>query len=178
MKDIRVYIAEIDGHSEMSRRERENVTVKTLVSRILGDAVSVDHREDGSPVAVGFEGEISISHSRDYVALATHPRMRIGVDIEQPRVQLERVRSKFVAEEEAYDSLDELLHAWTAKEAVYKAAGQSGLSLTEIVVDIKNGVATARGRSYSISFTRHGEAVIATAVESGCRRRRDYSLVP
>ncbi len=164
MKALRVYIAEIDGSSELSRREREKAAVMSLVCRELGAGVSVGHREDGSPVAVGFDGEISISHSRDYVALATHPQMRIGVDIEQPRAQLERVRSKFVAEEETFESLDELLHAWTAKEAVYKAAGQPGLSLTDIVVDIKREVATARGRSYSISFSRHGEAVIATAI--------------
>ena len=164
MRDVRVYTATMEECPEMSRREREKAAVGQLVSRVLGVDVTISHREDGSPVAVGFAGEVSISHSRDYVAVATHPRMRIGVDIEQPRAQLVRVRAKFVADEETFESLDELLHAWTAKEAVYKAAGQRGLSLTEIVVDIARGTATARGRRYSVSFSRYGEAVIATAI--------------
>ena len=165
MREVKVYIAEIDGGREMSRRERERGAVNGLVARELGAGVTISHREDGSPVAAGFDGKISISHSKDYVAVATHPRLRIGVDIEQPRIQLERVRSKFVATEEAFDSLDALLHAWTAKEAVYKAAGTPGVSLTEIVVDIKRGVAAARGRNYLISFSRYAEAVVAVAVE-------------
>lgn len=163
MNEVKIYIAPIGATSE-SRREREREAVAQLIRRNLGEDVRVDHRPDGSPVAVGYVGEISISHSRDHVVVATHPRLRIGVDVELPRRQLERIRPKFLSETELCESLDDLLHAWTAKEAVYKAAGTVGLSLTEIEVDRVNKTAMARGHGYQLDYQRHGEELICVAV--------------
>lgn len=107
--------------------------VARIVREELGPDVRVLHLPDGSPVLSGSPLHISISHSRHYVALALHPTLRVGVDIEEPRMeQLRRVISKFLSPGELPVWGDRLLEAWTAKEAAFKAAGISGIGLGSI----------------------------------------------
>jgi nicotinamide riboside kinase len=56
---------------------------------------------------------------------AYHPLLPVGIDVEAPRAQLERVIARVAAPRE----VEELNHStvWGAKEAVYKAAGIKGL---------------------------------------------------
>ncbi|MBD5180731.1 MAG: 4'-phosphopantetheinyl transferase superfamily protein [Bacteroidales bacterium] len=109
---------------------RERATVKALLER-LGLPSQVDHHPDGSPFLPGFDGYISISHSRESVAIALNPHHRIGIDTETWRPQLERVKHKFLStrELEVYQGNPGLLLAWCMKEAAYKAAGIKGLEL-------------------------------------------------
>lgn len=128
-----------------SRRQLERATVLSIVRRVFGIKVSIDHDPDGSPVIKGREGFISISHSRQHAVVAFNPSCRIGVDTETWRDQLTRVTDKFLsaAEREVYADNDLLLRAWTIKEAVYKAAGIAGLSLSDgIVLDVNDTSAT------------------------------------
>lgn len=106
--------------------------VPQLIERLFGAQERVLHDPDGAPMLASGRAQISISHSRNFCAVMVHPALRCGVDIEQPRPeQLARVQIKFLTPREL-DARIDLLTAWTAKEAVFKAAGNPRLSLTAI----------------------------------------------
>lgn len=130
---IALYACPLEG----AGRAAERAAVEKLGRKILHSAIA--HRPDGSPYAADSPDlPVSISHGAATALLAVgEPGGRkIGVDIESTdrSAQLERVRRRFVAEADDTGPLS-LLHLWTAKEAAYKAAGQPGLSLTDITVD-------------------------------------------
>lgn len=122
----------IDGGG--SRREAETATVARLARIVAGDRAAVGHSDDGAPYLTGYDGYISVSHSRLMAFMALHRSLRIGIDAELPRGQLMKVAERFLAPDERllWRSQSALLRAWTIKEAVYKAAGVAGLALADI----------------------------------------------
>lgn len=74
---------------------------------------------------------VSLTHSYPYVAAACSRKFRIGIDIEKPGRNIEKIAPRFLSEKEWgkwQKSSNLLTLAWSAKESVYKAAGKSGLS--------------------------------------------------
>lgn len=108
------------------------------------------HFRNGAPFLVGEIGRISITHTGRFLAVATLPdtpevdlsvfseRAALGIDAERAdREQTLRVRNKFLSDDEQQmidkDDVKKNVMAWTAKEALYKAAMQDGL-------DFKNDI--------------------------------------
>lgn len=108
------------------------------------------HFRNGAPFLVGETGRISITHTGRFLAVATLPdtpevdlsvfseRAALGIDAERAdREQTLRVRDKFLSDDEQQmidkDDVKKNVMAWTAKEALYKAAMQDGL-------DFKNDI--------------------------------------
>lgn len=139
--------------------------VSELLRRRFGDGVRLVHDADGSPRLVGADAEISISHSRRYAALMVSTAGRCGVDIEEPRLeQLDRVRTKFLTPDELAAGVD-LLSAWTAKEAVFKAAGTPGLGLSMIDTLSRPGFALIPdGRRFRLSTVVTSEYTLTSAL--------------
>ncbi len=163
---IDLYICPMNG----AGRAAERAAVEALGREILHSAIG--HHPDGSPYAVDSpELPISISHSATTALLAVGQPggCRIGVDIESAdrAHQLERVRRRFVAQADDTAALS-LLHLWTAKEAAYKAAGQPGLSLTDITVG-RDGNVKAAHTPMQVAWAPYddGTALIALAVVTG-----------
>ncbi len=149
-----------------SRAERDRAATLSLLSEIFGPNVEYSHHQSGAPKVTvnGIEHLISVSHSATTLAIATADgEETIGVDVETYRSQLERVKHRFLTETELtlFTSPLDLLKAWTAKEAVYKAAHTPGLALTEIdCTHMASGHVTARHATYHITFS------IATLTET------------
>lgn len=131
-----------------SRRQAEHDSVMQLIRTRFGDDAVLLHDESGAPSVDGYDGHVSISHCRSLAALAIHPRLRIGIDIETERTQLLRIQNRYLTATEAaeFRSIRQLLWAWTAKEAVYKAAGIEGLPLTSIALDHASLTAELTGK--------------------------------
>ncbi len=128
--DIAIYFAPIERLSDESRSESERLITDQVISRVLGDKVSVARQPSGAPYLVGSELFVSVSHSRRLVAVALSANGPIGVDVEEYRPQLKRVAPRVLSEPELTvyaGSTDALLRAWTLKEALYKAALTPGL---------------------------------------------------
>lgn len=115
------------------RRQAERAATMRLIRALLGSDAELGHSPDGAPLITGSSINISVSHSRLYAAIAIDPHRRIGIDTETWRDQLLRVAPRFLSshEQALYSTPALLLHAWTVKEAVYKAAGITGLPLAE-----------------------------------------------
>lgn len=140
-------------------------SVAALIARTLGAGVRLLHDPDGAPLLGGSDMHISVSHSRDYAAIALHPTLRIGVDIEQPRPeQLRRVMAKFLNERETPLWADRLLAAWTCKEAVYKAAGLRNLALGAIDLTEPGIASLPDGRRFLLNITETTAYTLTTAL--------------
>ncbi len=88
--------------------------------------------EFGKPHLIGIKGFISFSHTSQYAAAYYHKDQHIGIDLEEGKSNLLKVKSKFLNEDElkeAGNNLEKLTIYWGAKEAIFKAKGRTGISL-------------------------------------------------
>ena len=127
--NVTVYLCAIPG-GDGSRRERERMAVNSLVEQVF-PGCKLGHKSSGAPF-IDIPGVyVSVSHSRNYAALAVSEHT-VGIDIEEPRAQqLERVVTRFMSDADL-KACPNLLDAWTAKEAVFKAAGVDDAMLADI----------------------------------------------
>lgn len=114
----------------MPRRAAEKGAVGDIMALHL-PGVELRHLPSGAPCIDG--AFISITHARNVAAVAVSGRP-VGIDLEYPRPQLERIAHKFlsVTERQTYTTLPALLHAWTAKEAAFKACHAAGFPISVI----------------------------------------------
>jgi phosphopantetheinyl transferase len=78
----------------------------------------------------------SISHCNDYAAAIVSKTERVGVDVETPSFKLDRVKNKFLNEQESSFlhpdfSITQLTLMWCCKEAVYKWWSYGGVDFSE-----------------------------------------------
>lgn len=139
---MKIYLRPISDEATQSRRQREQQAVAALVREHIGPEATVAHEASGAPFIVGRpELAISISHSSTHAVIAVGERDDIfGIDIEGPRPQLLRVAQRIVSARDILDTtqprLVALQHAWSAKEAVYKALRATALPLDDIRLDL------------------------------------------
>lgn len=140
--------------------------VAQLIQRAAGPDARLLHDVHGAPLLAGSNLNISISHSRQFAAVAVSERGRIGVDIEEPRPeQLRRVISKFLAPEELPLWGDRLLAAWTCKEAVFKAAGVPTIGLGSIILIEPDMAQVPDGRRFRLQTIETPDYTLSTAYE-------------
>ena len=117
------------------KRMLEWTAVRVLLYTMLEQQVPIHYNEQGAPMLTDFEGlNISISHTKDFVAVALSEKGRPGVDVEQIEhpedsrdTRIERVRSRFMADDEQADTIIGMLLHWSAKESVFKTLGEEGI---------------------------------------------------
>ena len=140
--------------SQLMLDDRENVLIdsirhpqrklhwlssRLLIRTLLGNPATFIHLESderGKPVVHNFPVTISISHSFELSALLMSEKNNVGVDIEKIDPKIERIRNKFLHEEELNSiseghRLEQLYVYWCAKEAMYKWYGRRQLEFRE-----------------------------------------------
>lgn len=154
----------IPTDSTVPRRQRERETVALLLRRMLAHEARLTHAPDGAPLLEGYN--ISISHSRELAVVALDTMRRVGIDAEEIRPQLRRIKERFLspAELQAFTTDNQLLTAWTAKEAVFKIVGSAAVEFrTAISVSPDMNSAECLGRRYAIHTADHGSTRITLA---------------
>jgi len=164
--------------SRSSRRAIEIQGTSELAAEIFGPDIKIRHTASGRPFIEGYAGDISVSHGAGMVLLAVNPHSNVGIDIEQSRALLSRVASRFLSKEElqAHSDSRSLLLAWTAKEAVFKAADRTGIFLSDIRYpangDMQRATITTPDGGTATFAVEHREtaagAMIAAAVKITC----------
>ncbi len=108
---------------------------------------------NGKPHAPDFSGRaFSISHSFPYVAAVVTDGLPCGIDIQKPKERIAAISPKFLAQKEGdlFKNTDEnLLWAWSAKEAAYKCANIAGLQLLR---DIELKIFAPSGKQREATF--------------------------
>ena len=122
-----------DGFSNDSRRSHFLAAREALEAIRPGLAALIQYDGDRPYVEMG---HMSLSHGGLHACAVFHPYASVGVDVEGPRPQMQRIAGKFLhTEERAFlegtTSDWGLRMAWGAKEAVYKAAKTPGLVFAE-----------------------------------------------
>lgn len=122
---LKVELEEKISSMGSEKRIKEFLAVRVLISRLLGIENSVIYNQNGRPSLLGRNEKISISHTNGYATVIIHPNRNVGVDIEQFRDKILRVKNKFLSPVELsqIDSKrekDHLILLWSAKEALYK----------------------------------------------------------
>ncbi|MCL2651455.1 MAG: 4'-phosphopantetheinyl transferase superfamily protein [Candidatus Azobacteroides sp.] len=106
-------------------RKKEWLTVRVLLKEMLGEEKEILYTSTGKPYLSDNSYQISISHTKGFVAIALHPEMGIGIDIEHISPRIHKIRSRFMNEkeeanlDEEHEEVHLLLH-WSAKESLFK----------------------------------------------------------
>lgn len=100
--------------------------LRHLVPETYPSHLLYDNR--GKPSLCAAPGFISVSHAGDYAAAVYSREHPVGIDVEQLRDRIERVKSRFLSDRELEtindeNRLEKLYIHWGAKEAIYKLHG-------------------------------------------------------
>ena len=146
------------------------LAVQHLLLKAGIDPIEMQH--DGAGIPRLPSRYISISHAKGYAAIALG-RTPLGVDIEQLRDQVQRIKFKFVHTSENFaQTTPELIQLWTAKEAVYKAVELPGIHLSQqlLVHPFEKGTAEVchpqKTQSYVLYFFDFDQHKATVALEN------------
>ena len=110
------------------KRRKEFLAARILLNIIAGKHVEVYYDEQKKPFLRDEAFQISISHSKNHIAVIAHPTCPVGIDIEVRTDRVKNVSKRFLGEEELAffskeNNTDKLEIAWSAKETLYKIIG-------------------------------------------------------
>ena len=112
-------------------RQREAFAEQILLKQVLGKAVRLRHRDNGAPFLENSVQHISISHTKQWIAIALNHKHGIGIDMEKCSERVHHVASRFLQRKEQKDlaagNPQEVLTKetilWSAKESLFKMSG-------------------------------------------------------
>ena len=151
---VGIRVEEVCGMESKSGRLWEEMAKQIYCENGRDGFREIGHFANGAPFLFGLTTRISITHTGHLLAVASlpktpeadlsefAPRTALGIDAERAdRQQVLKVRDRFLndAEKEIVkaDDVTGNVIAWTAKEALYKAAMTSGLDLRSDLIITK-----------------------------------------
>lgn len=111
-------------------RMQEMMATRVLLKELLGEEKKICYYPSGKPFLADRSHEISISHTKGYVAIALHRHKTMGLDIEQCTDKIFRVRERLITRYDYIDPSNERAHLllhWSAKEAMFKFLNAEGV---------------------------------------------------
>lgn len=130
------YIADFEK-LRTTKRQLEFLSVRVTLNQLVGREVTVIYDNCGKPYLKDKSFNISISHTKNWIAVMVHPTKKVGIDIETVSDRVLKVRNKFLSADELKylytdnENTKKMQLAWSAKEAIYKIIGHEA-------VDFKN----------------------------------------
>lgn len=123
---------------QSDKRKIEFLSVRIAVNHLLGKNVRISYKDSGKPYLSDNNHFISISHTRNHVAVMASDQFEPGIDIEQISdiERFRKVSGRYLSEEEIktlkIDAYPEILAiSWSIKEAVYKMLGEETVHFSE-----------------------------------------------
>ena len=140
------------------QREREWLASRLLLSTVTGRPAHMAHTESGKPFLTDSTQHISLSHTKEYAAVAISDTQDIGVDIEQYSPRVQRVSKRFLHPQEQPlpfkgDLTWGLLLYWSAKESIYKCMEHPDADFRNIL--IHSFTPSEAGRFHAESLSEH-----------------------
>ena len=133
---LRGAIGEAEKRYKSNARRMEYICERALLKDMMnGRIVNIFHNEDGKPM-LNNGLNISISHTRGYIAIILSETKNVGIDIEYVSDRVEKIASRFMREDESADDIMSLLVHWCAKETLYKLFSSEHLDFMNIKVNI------------------------------------------
>jgi phosphopantetheinyl transferase len=116
-----------------AKRMRERTATLHLLHCTLGVEDALHHLPNGKPYLSDGSYRISISHTRNHVAVALHPCIEVGIDIEEASRSVAKVAPRYLSGGELAWCATQAQQrvAWCAKEVVYKLADEEGVDFAK-----------------------------------------------
>jgi phosphopantetheinyl transferase len=123
--------------SSLSKEKRNLhwLATRVLLRKMLNTNQYIDCQadENGKPILINHPHHISLSHSYEYAAVMVSETKKVGIDIEIIKEKIERVKNKFLNNQELSfinpdHQIEQLYVCWCAKEALYKLNGKKETS--------------------------------------------------
>lgn len=115
-------------------RKFEWLSIRQLLIE-LGDEIDIKYDEHGKPHFVQGKAHLSISHSRESIAVSMHASKPHGIDLQYLTSKIKRIKHKYLRDEELVnidlESTEELSIYWSMKEALFKLYGKKDIFLKE-----------------------------------------------
>lgn len=126
-------IAEFNQLSYPKRR-LEWMAARYVQREVCNDSLIKD--QWGKPHLSASSGHISLAHCNNYAAAIYSAKGAVGVDVEPIKDKVQRIADKFLTERELQligvpRSSENLIAAWSIKEAIYKWYGKKKLSFKQ-----------------------------------------------
>jgi len=120
------------------KRQVEWLSTRLLLKTMLGNEFSISYLPSGKPLLEHkIFRKISITHSRDFVAIIVHESKNVGIDIENTTRDFKRIEKRFLSEEELNftgENAELKCLFWCAKEAVFKLVDDEGIEFREQII--------------------------------------------
>jgi len=164
-------------------RKKQWLAYRLLLRHLLApDDIVIEYDHAGKPFLAGTDLHISVTHTEDLAGVIISRNARVGIDIEKIKPRIEKVRDKFISEEESFFIMKEtepeqLTITWCAKEALYKLYGLRNLDFRENIrveipskagIRFKATICPGTGNyDYDLLSERIGDFVLVYVVEQG-----------
>jgi len=140
---------------------RERLAVRALLNQLFDGKVYLGHHDNGRPFLQNSLIEISISHTKRFAAVLTHPDDSVGIDIESLDRNFSAVEKKALSpyEIENLSEKNRNLHLaihWSAKEAIYKRMSLSDVDFAR-QIEIKRFSPKEEGELEATFIQKDGE---------------------
>jgi 4'-phosphopantetheinyl transferase len=114
-------------------RKIEFLSVRALLKELSGTSGPIVYSDRHKPYLHQSDYRISISHSRTLTSIMLSKTKKIGLDLEYMSHQIEKIRHRFINDDEYISSnpLKQKYHLyihWCAKEALYKICDKQDIS--------------------------------------------------
>ncbi len=163
-------------------RKREWLTVRVLLKVLLpAEATAIEYDSNGKPHLVNRDHSISISHTKNFVAVILSKNTGVGIDIETIQPRIEKIAARFVTKEEERfiepsQKLDYQHVIWGTKEVLFKIYGKGELHfldniLTEKFILRERGELTGRinkggfSKSYNVFYEKMHNLMLVYAID-------------
>lgn len=124
----------LNGNHKSQIRKQQLIGARYLLQELIGDSAPyiIEYSSHGKPHIKGSDLEISISHTKEYVALILSKDKKAGIDIEILDPRIKRIINKFLREDERAfihpdNYIEQLYIIWSAKETLFKIYEKGGL---------------------------------------------------
>ncbi|MFT4734955.1 MAG: 4'-phosphopantetheinyl transferase [Algoriphagus sp.] len=110
------------------------LAIKYLANHLNIPFSGIKKDQYGKPHLVDSFWQMSITHSKDFMAVIMHPNNLVGIDIEKPQEKMWKIMPRLYTEREISDidqDLENMSIYWSAKEALYKLYGKRGTNFRE-----------------------------------------------
>ena len=131
----------LKGNHKSHIRKQQLIGARYLLQKLIGDSAPniIENSIHGKPHIKGSDLEISISHTKEYIALILSKDKKVGIDIEILDPRIKRIENKFLRDDEREfinpdQYLEQLYIIWSAKETLFKIYEKGGLIFKENLI--------------------------------------------
>ena len=143
-------------------RQKERLASRLLIELLCDGHQPIDYKENGEPYFTQCNLYLSISHTKNYVAVAVAP-FRIGIDIEHTSDRVLRITEKFLNTTELAElarlknPAPTALLYWCAKEALYKKLTEKEPEFTLFTCEQQKNLLNVhyQAETYTFSFEQN-----------------------